>query len=172
MRRLSLRALTIVVIGAIVLAVGILSVVAGIQHRYEAAQSAVTIRYQEMPENDAGYVYFSAEADGDSIDEDGLDDIVRNLQRSLRRIAEEEGRFSVPQVTAYVKGPKLVAVSADIPVFWVASSLYGRSDFQVRSYMLPGFLGTLTMLGGLFWLAARWHVTQPDRDREIDERRV
>lgn len=168
---MSFRALAVTVIGAVALAGGILFMVNGFMHRFEAAQSAITVQHGKEPAFEGQHLYFSAS--GEAIDPQEFVESMRGQVRGVvLQYAERTGSFSVPSVTVYVDGSSMVALSGAAPFYPLVSAYYGGNVWEPHAYMIPGFLGALTMLGGLFWLAARWHVTQPDRRREIDERRV
>lgn len=159
-------------VGMLVLLAGIQFILSGFAQRFESAESAVTIRHEDVPSDLTDYVYYAAEGSSQTFAKEHVDQFVENLTVVLLSSAEQSGSFTVTPIVAFVSDSNLVAVGAEPPMYVLSLQMYGGNVWEPHAYMIPGFLGALTMLGGLFWLAARWHVTQPDRRREIDERRV
>lgn len=169
MRRISTRALVATLLGLALLAGGTLYVSSGLTQRYEAAQSAITVHEGKPGPNVGEYTFYSVTGDGGTFIRDNVDSILANIRASLLDQAEGTGSFTIPEVRVWVDESDLVAMSGAQPNF----RRFGITDFfhpwTPHASMIPAFAGGLIMFAGLFWLAARWHLSASAKPREIDE---
>ncbi|QPZ38965.1 hypothetical protein [Paramicrobacterium chengjingii] len=167
--RLSRRALVTTFVGILLLVGGTLVVANGLTHRYASAQSAITIHRQKPPADLNEYTYYSFEGDGSGVLDDNLSSIIDSISDLLLSDAEASGSFEIPRLDVYVEDSSLVAVSGAAPGY----RSYGYGTFfqpwTPHAYMIAPFIGGLITFAGLFWMAARWHVTASVPHREIDE---
>lgn len=167
--RLSLRAAIATVLGLALLISGVLYVFIGLSQRYEEAHSALTVREGAPPASVDEYTYYSFTAGEGVTVTENLDDILIDISDVLLRDAERNGTFTVPESTVYVSDSSLVAVVGEVPGYRsFGIGLYFR-PWTPHAFMIPAFAGGLITFAGIFWLAARWHVTASIPHREIDE---
>lgn len=168
-RRLSLRAAVATVLGLALTVGGVLYVSNGLAQRYDAAHTAMTIRQGPPPTEVDEYTYYGFDSDGSVAVDDSLPRIVSEISGLLLRDAERNGTFTVPELTLYVRDTSLVAVAGEPPGFrGFGIGMYFR-PWVPHAYMIPVFAGGIITFAGLFWMAARWHLTASAHRREIDE---
>lgn len=168
--RIVTRASVMTVIGTLLCLAGVLTTVGGIQNRYETAQSAITIREGEPPPDAASRSFVSMDGgDGTTVDVN-IDQISDSTRRSLLLMAQLNGWFTTPTATLWVdrSNGSIVSSYNEQPVF---GNYLTMDQWRPFPYMIPAFFGALVMLGGVFWMAARWQRAASDRLTEIDEPR-
>lgn len=169
MRRMPWRAAFATIIGLSLAIGGVVTVQLGLVHRFESAQSSLTVHEGKPPTDVDQYTFFSARGDSESFVADNRDSILSSIRSVLLEQAEAEGAFDVYDVTAYVESDGIVAVTSDTPNFAAYGVQQSFTPWTPHTYMLAPFVGGLIMFAGLFWMAARWHREASIRRREIDE---
>ncbi|PFG29300.1 hypothetical protein [Paramicrobacterium agarici] len=166
----SSRAVIVTLLGLVLSIGSVAYVVQGLAHRHDSAQSAITVKDGDVPEDVEEYVIFSAGgSELDATDTGFVDSMAARIRDILLRQAEAAGSFSAEPVTVWVSDNKLLAVSNEVPIFRGYWNPLVNGRWTPHAYMIPVFAGGLITFAGLFWLAARWHVAASIRRREIDE---
>ncbi|WP_166982326.1 hypothetical protein [Paramicrobacterium fandaimingii] len=167
--RISWRALITTVVGIVLLIGGLLTVWGGLAQRYESAHSAISVHEQKPPSDLNEYTYYSFEGDGSGALDDNLSSMLESIRALLLSDAEASGSFNVPHLDVYVEEASLVAVSGEPPRDRPYRYGIYFQPWAPHGYMIAPFVGGLITFAGLFWMAARWHLTASVRHREIDE---